>query len=50
MFFRFIGWRGILAFMLGMFIMAYLILSKNAMLNFIVEYIEDYNRKKYDKK
>ncbi|GAG27064.1 unnamed protein product [marine sediment metagenome] len=50
-FFRFIGWRGLLAFVLGMGIMTWLLLSKNQMLLWIIkktegeEYIDDMNRK-----
>ena len=46
MFFRFVSWKGIIAFILGMSIMAYLILSDNMLMKFIVDYIEELHRKK----
>ena len=47
MFFRWIGYKGMIGFALGMMIMAYLILSKNVMLKWAIdmtrsnEYIEE---------
>ena len=38
MFFRWATYKGVIAFMLGLFVMAYLLLSKNPALKFIVEY------------
>lgn len=37
-FFRWIGFKGLLAFFFGMGLMAYLLLSKNLMLSYIVDY------------
>lgn len=51
-FFRFVGWKGMMAFFLGMLIMAYLLLSKNVMLQVVLrmfegsdEYIDELNKK-----
>jgi len=39
-FFRWTGLKGLMSFILGLFVMAYLLLSKNAMLMGVVEYFE----------
>ncbi len=39
-FFRWVGWKGMLAFFLGMGVMTYLFLSKNMMIKMVVEYFE----------
>lgn len=40
MFFRWVGFKGILSFLIGMSIMAYLLLSKNSMVAMIIKMTE----------
>lgn len=40
MFFRWVGFKGILSFLIGMGIMAYLLLSKNPMVKMIIKLAE----------
>lgn len=40
MLFRYVGIKGVLSFMVGMFIMAWLLLSKHSMVKFLVDAFE----------
>lgn len=38
---RYAGWKGVMCFVLGMIMMAYLILSENMMLKGVIQYAEN---------